>query len=62
MGVLAHNFIKDDFKNTGNKLDLWEAYLGSKYQDFDGLDEERAGQLIMTARAPWFEEDSADEA
>ncbi|MBV1879934.1 MAG: transcription termination factor NusA [Pseudomonadales bacterium] len=30
--------------------------------DFDGLDEERAGQLIMTARAPWFEEDSADEA
>lgn len=28
----------------------------------EGLDEERAGQLIMTARAPWFEEDSAEEA
>lgn len=23
--------------------------------DIDGMDEERAGQLIMTARAPWFE-------
>ena len=23
--------------------------------DVDGMDEERAGQLIMTARAPWFE-------
>ena len=24
--------------------------------DVDGIDEERAAQLIMTARAPWFEE------
>ncbi len=24
--------------------------------EIDGMDEERAGQLIMTARAPWFEE------
>ena len=24
--------------------------------DIEGMDEERAGQLIMTARAPWFEE------
>lgn len=24
--------------------------------DIDGMDEERAGQLIMTARAPWFED------
>jgi N utilization substance protein A len=24
--------------------------------DIEGLDEERAGELIMTARAPWFEE------
>jgi len=23
--------------------------------DIEGIDEERAGQLIMTARAPWFE-------
>ena len=30
--------------------------------EIEGLDEERAGQLIMTARAPWFEEDSAGEA
>jgi N utilization substance protein A len=22
--------------------------------EFDGIDEERAGRLIMTARAPWF--------
>ena len=22
--------------------------------EIDGMDEERAGQLIMTARAPWF--------
>jgi len=24
----------------------------------DGMDEERAGQLIMAARAPWFAEES----
>jgi N utilization substance protein A len=24
--------------------------------EIEGMDEERAGQLIMTARAPWFEE------
>ena len=24
--------------------------------EIDGMEEERAGQLIMTARAPWFEE------
>ena len=30
--------------------------------EIEGLEEERAGQLIMTARAPWFEEDSAEEA
>ena len=28
--------------------------------EIDDLDEERAGQLIMTARAPWFEEDPAE--
>jgi len=30
--------------------------------DIEGLDEVRAGELIMTARAPWFAEESpADE-
>ena len=24
--------------------------------DIEGMDEKRAGDLIMTARAPWFEE------
>ena len=24
--------------------------------EIEGMDEERAGQLIMTARAPWFED------
>ena len=30
--------------------------------DIDGMDEERAGALIMAARAPWFAEESATEA
>ena len=25
--------------------------------EIDGMDEERAGKLIMTARAPWFAEE-----
>ena len=29
--------------------------------EFEGMDEERAGQLIMTARAPWFAEDDAEQ-
>jgi N utilization substance protein A len=28
--------------------------------DIDGMDRERAGALIMTARAPWFAEEAAD--
>ena len=28
--------------------------------DIEGLDKERAGALIMTARAPWFAEEAAD--
>jgi N utilization substance protein A len=28
--------------------------------EIDGMDEERAAQLIMTARAPWFAEAGAD--
>jgi len=27
--------------------------------DIEDMTEERAGELIMTARAPWFEEESA---
>jgi len=31
--------------------------------EIDGMDEERAGQLIMTARAPWFaDEDDTESA
>ncbi len=31
--------------------------------DIDGMDSDRAGELIMTARAPWFEdEDSSGDA
>jgi N utilization substance protein A len=28
--------------------------------EIDGMDAERAGALIMTARAPWFAEEAAD--
>ena len=28
--------------------------------DIEGLDEQRAGELIMTARAPWFAESEAE--
>jgi N utilization substance protein A len=30
--------------------------------DIEGMTEERAGELIMTARAPWFAEESSDES
>lgn len=30
--------------------------------DIEDMTEEKAGELIMTARAPWFEEDEAEEA
>ena len=33
----------------------------AELMEIDGMDEERAGQLIMTARAPWFAE-SAESA
>ncbi len=29
--------------------------------DIEGMNEERAGELIMTARAPWFEEEAAEQ-
>jgi len=35
--------------------DLAECAI-DELMEIDGMDEERAGQLIMTARAPWFEE------
>jgi len=28
--------------------------------DIEGLERERAGELIMTARAPWFAEEATD--
>jgi N utilization substance protein A len=28
--------------------------------EIDGMDEARAGALIMTARAPWFAEEAQD--
>jgi N utilization substance protein A len=28
--------------------------------DIEGMNEERAGNLIMTARAPWFAEEAQD--
>jgi len=38
-----------------NMEDLAEQSI-DELLEIDGMDEERAGQLIMTARAPWFEE------
>jgi N utilization substance protein A len=38
-----------------NMEDLAEQSI-DELLDIEGMDEERAGQLIMTARAPWFEE------
>ncbi|WP_078120362.1 transcription termination factor NusA [Thiosocius teredinicola] len=38
-----------------NMEDLAEQSI-DELMEIDGMDEERAGQLIMTARAPWFEE------
>jgi N utilization substance protein A len=29
--------------------------------DIDGMDEKRAGALIMAARAPWFAEEAQDQ-
>ncbi len=37
--------------------DLAEQAIGDLLE-IEGLDEERAGQLIMTARAPWFEDET----
>jgi N utilization substance protein A len=38
--------------------DLAEQAIDDLMQ-IEGMDEERAGQLIMTARAPWFADDAA---
>lgn len=44
-------------KEILNMEDLAEQSI-DELMDIEGMDEERAGQLIMTARAPWFEEDA----
>lgn len=41
-------------KGILNMEDLAEQSV-DELMDIDGMDEERAGKLIMTARAPWFE-------
>ncbi|ALO47290.1 transcription elongation factor NusA [Pseudohongiella spirulinae] len=41
-------------KGILNMEDLAEQSI-DELMDIDGMDEERAGKLIMTARAPWFE-------
>jgi len=38
-----------------NMEDLAEQSI-DELLEIEGMDEERAGQLIMTARAPWFED------
>lgn len=43
-------------KKILNMEDLAEQAI-DELMDIEGLTEERAGELIMTARAPWFEED-----
>jgi N utilization substance protein A len=41
-------------KGILNMEDLAEQAIDD-LMDIEGMDEERAGKLIMTARAPWFE-------
>ena len=41
-------------KNILSMEDLAEQAV-DELMDIEGMDEERAGELIMTARAPWFE-------
>ena len=41
-------------KNILSMEDLAEQAV-DELMDIQGMDEERAGELIMTARAPWFE-------
>ena len=41
-------------KNILSMEDLAEQAI-DELMDIEGMDEERAGKLIMTARAPWFE-------
>lgn len=42
-------------KGVATMEDLAEQSI-DELMEIDGMDEERAGQLIMTARAPWFED------
>ena len=41
-------------KNILSMEDLAEQAV-DELMDIEGMNEERAGELIMTARAPWFE-------
>ncbi len=45
-------------KNVVNMEDLAELAVDDLL-DIEDMDEERAGSLIMTARAPWFENEDA---
>jgi len=69
--------IKDDLLNMegmDNELALAMSKIGvlsmedlaeqsiDELMVIDGMDEERAGQLIMTARAPWFEDEAEEES
>ena len=59
-----------DFKyepNNKTNKSIWE-YMNSAnlitiddITDIDGLDAEKAGELIMTARAPWFAETAGEQ-
>ena len=43
-----------DFKRPFKRITMKDAIKESTGYDIEGLDEERASQLIMTAREPWF--------
>ena len=44
-------------KGVVSMEDLAELAVDELLELVEGMDEERAGQLIMTARAPWFAEE-----
>ncbi len=48
-------------RNVVTMEDLAEQSI-DELMEIDGMEEKRAGELIMTARAPWFEEEDGAEA
>ena len=50
-GKLALDLSKKDILNMEGLAEL----AVDELMEIEGMDEERAGKLIMTARAPWFE-------